>query len=148
MLYGLPDTQLNKYQAAMNAGARLIFGARGREHISHLLKQFHWLRMRQRIQFKIACLTWRCLNGSGPDYLVADLQRTGTSIRRRGLRSESSHDLIPPRVHNKSHGERAWPSAAPSVWNSLTPASLKTESNYLTFRKGVKSCLWTQSYSG
>jgi len=41
-LAGLPANQL---QAVMNAGARLIFNANRREHVTPLLCQFHWLRV-------------------------------------------------------------------------------------------------------
>ena len=34
---------------------------------SHL-KELHWLRIRQRIEYKLAMLGYRCLNGLAPSY--------------------------------------------------------------------------------
>jgi len=144
-LYGLPAAHIERLQAVLNAAARLIFGARGRDHISPLLKELHWLRIRERIDFKIACLTWRCLNGSAPAYLSSALQRVSDQGQRPRLRSADSLDLIRPRTRNVTHGDRAWPAAAATVWNSLMP-SLKRETNYLSFRRGLKSCLWHYSF--
>ena len=146
-LYGLPANQLNRYQAVLNAAARMICGARGRDHVSPLLEQLHWLRIRERISFKVACLTWRCLHGSGPEYLSRDLHRVSEMGRRGGLRSASSLDLDPPRTRNVTHGDRAWPAAAATVWNDLEPESIKSEDNYLSFRDQLKKHLWSRSYS-
>ena len=146
-LYGLPDSQLNRYQAVQNAAARLIFGARGRDHVTPLLKQLHWLRVPERISFKIGCITWRCLNGSGPEYLSDDFHRASENCRRQGLRSEVSLDLIPLKTCNVNHGDRTWPAAAASVLNSLKPNSLKGETDYLAFRRGLKTYLWQHSYT-
>lgn len=146
ILYGLPDSQLNKYQAVLNAAARLILGGRSRDHVTPLLMQLHWLRIRERIAFKIACITWRCLNGCGPEYLVSDLHYESDGRQRRGLRSDSSLQLARPRTNNVSHGDRAWPAAAASVWNSLAPGDVRHESSYLSFRRDVKTFLWSHSF--
>ena len=107
VLFGLPDTQLNRYQAVLNAAARLVFNDRGRDHVTLLLEELHWLKIRERVSFKIACLTWRCLHGCGSTYLSQDIQMVSRSSRRQGLRSSASFDLLPPRTHNVTHGDRA-----------------------------------------
>ena len=145
-LYGLPSTQLNRFQSVLNAAARMLYGARRCEHVSPLLQDLHWLRPRERISFKIATLTWRCLHGLGPEYLCQGLHRVSERGCRGGLRSANSRDLDPPRTHNVSHGDRAWPSASASVWNNRKPESLKSEENYMDFRRSVKKHLWLKSY--
>ena len=142
MLFGLPDVQLLKYQAVLNSAARLIFGAGGRCHVTPLLQQLHWLSARERITFKIACFVWRCINGLGPAYLSNSLQLVSHSGRRTGLRSEKTMNLVTPRMRNVTHGDRAWPAAAAAVWNYLEPRSLQTETDYLAFRRGVKTMLF------
>ena len=39
-----------------NAAARLITGARHCDHITHVLGQLHWLPVRRRVEYKVACL--------------------------------------------------------------------------------------------
>jgi len=45
----------------MNAGALLIFNANQREHVTPLLRQLHWLRVQERITFKLATLMFQCV---------------------------------------------------------------------------------------
>ena len=59
----------------MNAAARMIFAARKFEHITPLLRELHWLRVPQRIDFKLGVLAFRCLHGMAPPYLANQLHR-------------------------------------------------------------------------
>jgi len=61
-LAGLPSSQLN----SMNAAARLVFSARKSGHITPLLRDLHWLRVPQRIEFKLAVLSFHCLHSMTP----------------------------------------------------------------------------------
>ena len=69
-LAGLPNTLLNRLQSVQNAAACLIYSARKHDHISPLLIDLHWLRVPQRIEFK---LVYRCLRGTAPLYLADEL---------------------------------------------------------------------------
>jgi hypothetical protein len=144
LLYGLPDVLVLKLQSVLNAAARLIYGASSTSSITPLLNELHWLHVRERITFKIACLTWRCLNGFGPSYLASSLSRASSTSLRSGLRSGSSLNLVPPRTRNVTHGDRSWPAAAAKVWNNL--GSLQSEPNYLTFRRRLKTFLFEQRH--
>ena len=52
LLYGLPNSVLNKLQRVHNAAVRLIFGASARDHITPLRRELHWLQIEKRIEFK------------------------------------------------------------------------------------------------
>jgi len=45
--------------------------------VSHLVRQltFHWLKAPERVQFKLATIVYRSLNGTAPRYLAIDLRR-------------------------------------------------------------------------
>ena len=68
-LAGLPRCDLDRLQSVINATARLTAGARRYDPITPLLMDLHWLRMPQRIQYKLCILVYRCLHGSAPGYL-------------------------------------------------------------------------------
>ena len=53
-----------------NAAARVVTGTRKFDHITPVLHQLHWLPMRQRITFKLAIITFKCLRGLAPSYLA------------------------------------------------------------------------------
>jgi len=74
-LVGLPKQLMDRLQFAQNAAARLIFKACRQDHIQPLLHRLHWLRMPERVSFRLAVLVYCCLHGSAPGYLASDLQR-------------------------------------------------------------------------
>jgi len=74
-LAGLRQQLIDKLQSVQNATARLIFKACCQDHIQPLLRRLRWLRMPERISFRLAVLVYRCLHVSAPGYLASDLQR-------------------------------------------------------------------------
>ena len=46
--------------------ARLITGAKRREHITPILRQLHWLPVRRRVEFKVASLVYQVLSSKVP----------------------------------------------------------------------------------
>ena len=69
MLADIPAHLMNRLQSVMNASARLIFNLKRSDHISDALISLHWLRVPERIQYKIAVLTYKVLCGTAPRYL-------------------------------------------------------------------------------
>ena len=50
---------MTRLQPVQNAAARLVPGARLYDHITPVLRQLHWLPVRNRVDFKIATLVFR-----------------------------------------------------------------------------------------
>jgi len=95
LLAGLPENRHHPLQKVQNAVARAVTGARCHNPTSRHLKDLHWLPISYRIDFKIAVLTWHCLNGCAPSYLSSLLHRH--NLGSRTLRSASLSDLaLPP----------------------------------------------------
>jgi len=104
-----------------NAAARLVTGTRRSGHITPVLRQMHWLPVRQRVAFKIAGLVHQSLAGAAPAYLADDCHLL-SDAGRRPLRfhSNDTRKLIVPRTHNKL-GDRNFSAAGPLLWNDLPP---------------------------
>jgi len=73
----------------------MIFQLRRSEHITDALASLHWLCVPERIQFKIAVLTYKVLHGTAPRYL-GPLVRVSDLPGRRRLRSASTDRLVVP----------------------------------------------------
>jgi len=69
LLYGVTDKLMRQVQSVQDAGARLITGAKRREHITPILRQLHWLPVRRRVEFKMA--TWPTIFISPQKVLLA-----------------------------------------------------------------------------
>ena len=96
ILIGLPQQLIDKMQKVQNWAACLILNKRKTEHVTPLLKQLHWLPIRERIQYKIIYLTFKSLKGQSPQYLV-DMLKSYTPVRE--LRS-SRRNLLKFRMWN------------------------------------------------
>ena len=144
-LVGLPAFQYRRLQSVMNAGARLIFDAASREHVTPLLHQLHWLRAEQRVTYKIETLTYQCLHGSAPRYLADSLQLISNLPSRTRLRSSSSTSLLVPRTHLKSVGDRAFSAAASKILNDL-PSAITSATSLTAFKKSLKTHLFRISF--
>jgi len=61
-LAGLPAFQLNRFQSVLNADARLVCSVRKYDHVTPLLRDLHWLRIPERITFRLSVLVYRRLS--------------------------------------------------------------------------------------
>ena len=112
------------------------------EHVSPL-QELHWLRVPERIDFRLAVIVYRCMNGTAPRYLGSELQRVADIESRRRLRSASSLSLHVPWSLHKTIGDCAFPVAAAKVWNMLLPAITSLEA----FKRALKTELYRRSYN-
>lgn len=144
-LAGLQKYLHNRLQSVLNAAARVICQASLGDHITPLLRDLHWLSVPERIHFKLATLTFRCLNGAGPEYLASELSRVADHASRQRLRSAGSALLVVPRMRLRTVGDRAFPAAAARAWNCLPP-SIRLSTTLNTFKERLKTWLYRTSY--
>ena len=144
VLAGAPGHLLDRLQSVLNAAARLIFSARKREHITPLLHELHWLRVHERIKFRLCVLAYRCFHGTAPSYLAESLHLSTDVAARRRLRSAASSTLLVPSSYRSTLGDRAFPVAASRAWNSL-PAAVRDTPSLLCFRRRLKTLLFQSS---
>ena len=144
-LAGLADKSLVKLQSILNAAARLIFLSRKFDSVTPLLREIHWLRFPERINYKLALLVFKCLNGLAPSYLASEFCCVADTESRQRLRLASTAELIVPRVCRATIGGRAFPVAAAHAWNSLPP-SVTSSSSLTVFKSRLKTELFTRCY--
>ena len=96
VLAGVCGHLLDRLQSILNAAARLMFSARHSKRITLLLRDLHWLRVPERIQFHLCILAFRYLNGSAPPYLAESVRRTPDVEGRCHLRSSTTMTLVVP----------------------------------------------------
>jgi hypothetical protein len=143
-LVGLPAEQLRRLQAVENAAARLIFGLRRTDHVTSALRELHWLRIPERIEFKVSSLTYRALHGSAPRYLDV-FRRVADQPGRRGLRSADTDRLVVPSSRLVSAGDRSFPTAGAVLWNRLPPHVISSPT-YPIFLSRLKTFLFSKSF--
>ena len=70
VLAGISGNLIRRLQSVMNAAARLVFSAKRSDHITPLLRELHWLKVPERIQFWLGVLVYRCLHNTAQAYLA------------------------------------------------------------------------------
>ena len=143
LLYGLPDAQLQLLQRAQNTAARIVTRTKKTHHITPVLQQLHWLPVSYRIDFKLLLITYKVLNGLAPNYLCNLIKPYSSS---RSLRSSKKHLLYTPTWKLSSYGRRSFSAAAPFLWNKL-PMDIRTAPNVNTFKKRLKTHLFSRAFS-
>ena len=138
----LISTFINKLQRVQNTAARLITRTGKREHIQPVLFDLHWLPVTCRVQYKLLVYVFKALHGLAPSYL-SELVRQYRPPRP--LRSDSSNQLVVPRVRTKAYGNRRFDMAAPSLWNEL-PAFLRKIDKLDAFKAELKTHLFEKAY--
>ena len=146
VLAGTPMYLQQRLQSVLNAAARLVFSARRSDHITPLLQELHWLRVPERIQFRLCVLAYRCLHGTAPSYIADDTRLTSGIEACRRLRSSSASTMTVPPVRRTTLGGRAFPVAAARAWNSLPPG-VRTAGSLQSFRKNLKTHLFRFSFA-
>ena len=142
LLYGIPEYLLYKLQKVQNTAARIVCQLTKYHHITGVLKDLHWLPIRQRIVFKILMITYKALNDKAPKYISELLT---LHVPTRKLRSGDKMLLVEPRTNLKSYGDRSFEKVAPQLWNRL-PYDIKTSASLESFKTKLKLYLFKQAF--
>jgi len=144
-LASIPLYLLKRLQSVMNSAARLVFSSSRYEHITPLLRQLHWLKAAERIDYKLALLVYKCRKGS-PPYLADELCQPADTEARCRLRSTSASSLIVRPTRLSTVGDRAFPVAAPRIWKSL-PQHVTSAPSLAIIRSCLKTHLFRRCFS-
>ena len=137
-LVSLPKVATQSIQSIINTTTRLIRGVRKIDYIAPVLKELHWLKIDERIEYKIALQMYKCLSNEGSVYLTRDLVPVASLPEKQRLRSAKSKDVVLNKHKLKSLGLRRFNVSGPKLWNNL-PNSLKSSSLKKSFCRSLKT---------
>ena len=116
LFLNLPKSQLGRLQLILNSSARAVSKTPKCSHISPVLKSLHWLKIEQRIEYKINSITYKTLQSKKPDYLHNLLNIHSNRLTR-------SSDVVtlqrPPVLSRLKLTDRSFTHHAPVLWNGL-----------------------------
>jgi len=136
LLVRLPAYHQRHLASVLNAAVRLVYRLRRHDHITDALATLHWLRLPERVDFKMAVMTYRVLS---------QLVRIADLPGRRRLRSSSTHSLLVPSFRRSTVGRRSFPVAASVLWNSLS-LDIQSSPSLTVFRQQLKTFLFRKSF--
>ena len=90
LLLGIPKYNLDKLQCMQNIACRIIHNTGKYNSITPLLMDLHWLKVNERIWYKLAVIVHNYVYGDAPEYLKCLVIR----LKNHSLRSWKS-SLLP-----------------------------------------------------
>jgi len=140
-LAGIPQYLLRRLQSVMNATALLILLSSRFDHVTPLLRQYHWLKAKERINFKPYLCSYVYM-GLGLHTLPMNLSRPADSQARCRLRSASSSILVVHQTCLTTVVNRSFPVSVSNVWKNLSQHVITSPS-----LRGFKNRLKTHLFS-
>ena len=120
LYYNLSKSQITRLQQIQNSLARTVVKAPKCCHITPILHSLHWLKVSERVEYKLFSLTYKVLTTTQPPYLhdlISDQPP-------RNTRSSYHVTLArPPTSSSLLITDRSFRYASPCLWNQL-PSSL------------------------
>jgi len=112
----LPHSQLARLQLIVNSTARAVSKTPKFSHITPVLKSLHWLKIEQRIHYKVLSITYKTLQSRKPSYLHS-------LLNVQSYRATRSSDIVtlqrPPVRSRLKLTNRSFTHHAPVLWNTL-----------------------------
>ena len=143
--YNVPTHKTDRMQRLQNRCARILTKSPRREHITLVLKSLHWLKIQDRITYKILMLTYKSYYIIASTYLYELVSWRESYVNTRlGADHHQLIMLLISKDCSNSFLERSFIYAAPCEWNKLSECIWT--SNFDSFRKSVKTMLFTQQY--
>jgi hypothetical protein len=138
LYYGVNQHLIDKLQSVQNSAARLLRKKAGINNndftISQYINKCHWLRVRERITFKICLLVHKSLCGAAPQ-----------SLQKLFVYNTSERTLkLIQYPFKSSYGKRSFSRIGPRIWN-LLPANLREEQDTPKFKTSLKTFLFERN---
>jgi len=145
MLCGAPKIYLSRLQKMQNMACRVILKLGKYDHISHGLKYLHWIKVTERIEFKLCCYAHQCYYSKAPPYLQELIQNSKPS-NSRSLRSSGRMMMAVSYSKLSTVQSGSFVHLVPRLWNGL-PYKLKNTKDYIAFKKCLKTYLFCKSHA-
>ena len=145
LLFGSTHDVTSHLQRMQNCAARVILHLPKFSSITTHLKSLHWLPVKVRSTYKIACLCYHCHCSTAPSY-VADMLHKKPSHPRITRSSSYTMPLLSRPAHSKATlGDRSFSFASSSVWNSI-PNDVRCAPSLSSFKSRMKTYLFRSVY--
>ena len=130
IMFGLHSRLIENLQKVQNAAARFIFKLPKRSSVRDVIRKLHWLRVEQRVVYKILLTVYKRFYCTCPSFLYSLLEI-----------SNSETMSLKCTYYNTRHGKRAFRYTAPRLWNRL-PSDMRKIESLETFKRNLKTYLF------
>ena len=145
LLFGSTHDVTSHLQRIQNYAAREILRLPKSSSITIYIKSLHWLPVKVRSTYKIACLCYHCHSSTAPSYITDMLHRK--PLHTRNTRSSSyTMPLLNRPAHSKATlGDCSFSFASSSVRNYI-PNDVRCAPSLSSFKCRLKTYLFRSVY--
>ena len=145
LLFGSTHDVISHLQRIQNYAARVILRLPRSSNITTHSKSLHWLPVKVRSTYNIACLCNHCHSSTAQSY-VADMLQKKPSHTRNTRSSLYTIPLINRPAHSKATlGDSSSSFASSSVWNSI-PNDFTCAPSLSSHKSRLMKCLFRSVY--
>ena len=145
LLFGCAHDVTSHLQRIQNNAARVILRLPMSSSITIHLKSLHWLPVKVRSTYKIACLCNHCHSSTAPSCVTDMLHRKPLHTRKTRSSSCTMPLLNRPAHRMATLGDRSFSFASSSVWNSI-PNGARCAPSLSSFKCRLKTYLFRSVY--
>jgi hypothetical protein len=133
---------IKKLQYIQNFAARIISGHRKYDHVTPILKELHWIPVKEHLYHRDAVLAFKCMNGMVPEYLSSQFTARGAVSGR--ITRQSGQLNIP--LFISATGQKTFQYRITKLWNEL-PSNLKLNRTISSFKTELKNILLCEFFN-
>ena len=145
LLFGSTHDVISHLQRIQNYAARVILRLPRSSSITTHLKSLHWLPVKVRSTYKIACLCYHCLSSTASSYVGDMLHRKPLDTHNTPSSSYTLPLLNRPAHSRATLGDCSFSVASSSVWNSI-PNDVRCVPSLSSFKSCFKTYLFRSVY--
>ena len=143
VLCGLPKKSIMRLQRIQNWAAKVVLQRDKFSSSAEALIILHWLPVKERIDYKILCIIFKCLNNLAPLCLSSRIKRK--SFVRETRASKTGITLHVPHCKKSTFAARAFSVYGPDLWNTL-PVNVQESPSLETFKRSLKTELFKRAF--
>ena len=148
LLFGSTHDVTSHLQRKQNYAARVILRLPMSSNVKCItihFKSLHWLPVKVRSTYKIACLCYHCHRSTAPSYVTDMLHKKPLHTCNTRSSSYTMPLLNRPAYSKATLGDRSFSSASSSVWNSI-PNDVRCAPLLSSFKSRLKTYLFHSVY--
>ena len=145
LLFGSTHDMTPHLQRIQNYAAQIILCLPRLYSITTHLKSLHWLPVKVRSTYKIACLCYHCHSSTAPSYVTDMLHKKPLHTCNTRSSSCTMPHLNRPAHSKAALGDNSFFPASSSVWNSI-PNDVRCDPSLSSFKSHLKSYLLHSVY--
>lgn len=133
---GAAEKELKRLQKVINFAARVVTGARRRDHITPVLNSLHWPRIGELVEERDCLKVYRALHDAHTPIAVQDMFNRRCDVATRDTRLTRTEQVHLPKVRLTAT-QRHFMYRAGSAWNRL-PSKMLNATSLNTFKQAIR----------